>query len=663
MMGLLSVATAAAAVAAAAVLAAAVPTAAAPAAPTAATAAAAARSPAPLHDALLALPFANSDVTRADHSFSMRTVPSIYLESETPLKARWSWADGRITPFHSHSYLFVENATANQTTGGVGQNVPGFGVPPAGMRSAPPLGGLATGTVELRADGSLQAWTIENGSPAGSAKMARLDLAVLAVRFPGSLSAVGVAAAPVAAESRMVRTSPPVGVAGVTPADGVAALGFSGAQPYTRLTPIDPAIPAGLNLQLFGRSRWRLGDMEKSHTPAVGFTLTASNPSAAPINVTLFLSLPMGLQHGVNRCAQGQGPECFLHPDGGGSTFSAPDAAACLAACTTRESCTSWNYDGAGTVAERGNCTLNAAGVVPPAYNAWNYYHVENQSTVPGTEVPGAASGVKGSWSHQQAAADRGGGDCLTLDRPGSHAQAGNLSMCASAEGGEVALAPSFCTGHELSELWSDFKADGMLCAGKPGRISADTAPIGAAAVTVTIPAGGNASATISMGWFFPHRDWAKSGAEPITVGNHYSSLFASSEAPARALLDGTEAAADVGNWSAYVSALTRSSLPEWYGDSLLNSLHHTRSAMWLSRRDDKEVPMWRQWESYSCVNVDSVHNDGERHLAYLMTFGEPARHTHNTHTQSAICRLRCALLSCGKRGGLRLFTVVDRTL
>ena len=54
----------------------------------------------------------------------------------------------------------------------------------------------------------------------------------------------------------------------------------------------------------------------------------------------------------------------------------------------------------------------------------------------------------------------------------------------------------------------------------------------------------------------------------------------------------------------------------------MLNSLHHTRSTMWLSQRDDKDVPKWRQWESFSCVNVDSVHNDGERHLAYLMTFG-----------------------------------------
>ena len=78
-------------------------------------------------------------------------------------------------------------------------------------------------------------------------------------------------------------------------------------------------------------------------------------------------------------------------------------------------------------------------------------------------------------------------------------------------------------------------------------------------------------------------------------------------------MLGDAEAVADVGNWSAYASALTRSSLPEWYGDSLLNSLHHTRSSMWLSQRDDSGVPKWRQWESFSCVNVGSVDPMHER--------------------------------------------------
>ena len=44
--------------------------------------------PAPLHDALLTLPFSNYDVVRSAHTFSMRPVSSIYLEDEAPPK-RW----------------------------------------------------------------------------------------------------------------------------------------------------------------------------------------------------------------------------------------------------------------------------------------------------------------------------------------------------------------------------------------------------------------------------------------------------------------------------------------------------------------------------------------------------------------------------------------------
>ena len=49
-----------------------------------------------------------------------------------------------------------------------------------------------------------------------------------------------------------------------------------------------------------------------------------------------------------------------------------------------------------------------------------------------------------------------------------------------------------------------------------------------------------------------------------MTVGNRYSSLFDSSEAPAKALLDSPSAVADVRDWSSYAAALTRTSLPGW---------------------------------------------------------------------------------------------------
>ena len=54
--------------------------------------------------------------------------------------------------------------------------------PPNGMRSAPALGGVSTGSTELRADGSFREWTIFNQGPAGSGKYGIVDDAWLAVR-------------------------------------------------------------------------------------------------------------------------------------------------------------------------------------------------------------------------------------------------------------------------------------------------------------------------------------------------------------------------------------------------------------------------------------------------------------------------------------------------
>jgi len=128
-------------------------------------------APPPIAAALRSLPFANSGVVTNSTRFMTNYNDVIYLESEVPYRPCWSWADGHITPFSDHRYLFEGDKP------GIGYAAP---VPPLGMRSAPPLGGLAAGTVELRADGSLRAWTIENASPAGSTKTAWLDDAVYA---------------------------------------------------------------------------------------------------------------------------------------------------------------------------------------------------------------------------------------------------------------------------------------------------------------------------------------------------------------------------------------------------------------------------------------------------------------------------------------------------
>lgn len=34
----------------------------------------------------------------------------------------------------------------------------------------------------------------------------------------------------------------------------------------------------------------------------------------------------------------------------------------------------------------------------------------------------------------------------------------------------------------------------------------------------------------------------------------------------------------------------------------------------------------WRQWEAFDCPDLDSIHNDGERHLPYTTLFSNSLR-------------------------------------
>ena len=97
--------------------------------------------------------------------------------------------------------------------------------PPSGMRSAVPLGGLGTGSFELRADGTIHEWTIENQSPGGSAKLNKgaLNLAVFGVRVaePDKNKS----------EAALLRIHAPHGY------PGVESLSYSGSFPVSKLTP------------------------------------------------------------------------------------------------------------------------------------------------------------------------------------------------------------------------------------------------------------------------------------------------------------------------------------------------------------------------------------------------------------------------------------------
>ena len=91
------------------------------------------------------------------------------------------------------------------------------------MRSAVPLGGLGTGSFELRADGTIHEWTIENQSPGGSAKLNKgaLILAVFGVRVADGDKS----------KASLLRIHAPHGY------PGVESLSYSGSYPVSKLTP------------------------------------------------------------------------------------------------------------------------------------------------------------------------------------------------------------------------------------------------------------------------------------------------------------------------------------------------------------------------------------------------------------------------------------------
>jgi len=345
----------------------------------------------PLAAALDKLPFTNAGTVSSSDVFTMRPVPSIYLEPEAPRRARWAWAEGPITPFKQFSYLYAE---ANAT-------------PPTGMRSAPPLGGLGSGTVELRADGSLRSWTIENASPAGSAKTGLLDEAAFGYRLGG-------------APARLLRTHPPAGL------PGVEGIRFSGATPFTRLAPTDSALPAGANLRLYGRSRWRLGDRSASAVPAAGFTLVATNPTGRPLALSLLFVLPVQVQAGM------------LREGSGGAAGEAHSVGECAVRCRDEASCAAWSFVNATR-----RCTRFANfSAVPPAANSASPadgagvrrrderdtsptrpLHVRDTCPTRARHVPDVCEGrpsacpqVRGAWG--EARGDSA--ECMTLRRPGT---------------------------------------------------------------------------------------------------------------------------------------------------------------------------------------------------------------------------------------------------
>ena len=196
------------------------------------------------------LQFENAGTVTRDMDFRYFSQPDDYLETPD----LWNIRSGAI-------YLY-------RVDGGEKRS------PPDGVRSAVPLGGLGSGTVELRADGSLRDWNIFNNSPAYGEKV-QIDDALFGVRISQQNGKVYVSA---------LRTSPPAGL------PAIQQIQYSGDFPVSRLRFTDPNLAITANLYAY--SEFKPRDADASSTPAAIFTFLLSNPSRQTIHASLLFLLP-----------------------------------------------------------------------------------------------------------------------------------------------------------------------------------------------------------------------------------------------------------------------------------------------------------------------------------------------------------------------------------
>ena len=148
--------------------------------------------------------------------------------------------------------------------------------PPVGIRSAPSLGGLGTGTLELKTDGSLSDWLIFNNSPGNGEPKVHIPGAFFGIRTGYPYGG--------ASEALTFRTHPPENLPAIHHIAG------SGGFPVTRLSFSDSSLPLAVELYAYGA--FSLDDPLRSSTPAVVFSFLLSNPTPDKIETALMFNMP-----------------------------------------------------------------------------------------------------------------------------------------------------------------------------------------------------------------------------------------------------------------------------------------------------------------------------------------------------------------------------------
>ncbi len=268
------------------------------------------------------------------------------------------------------------------------------------------------------------------------------------------------------------------------------------------------------------------------------------------------------------------------------------DEVSCYNACVKNRSlpCNTWYFKPNANKTQPGKCVLNT-----------NFYYNSFEE--------GSTSGIMGNWS----TSDTDSVTCLTFRTAHSvygsgFGSMGNYSTCTSKQPGVI---QGYAFASDLAQIWNKFTKSGVW-RGDPGE---GPAIYGASMVNFKMKAKSQKIITFYLTWNAPYRDFID-----LWYQNIYSTIY---PYPARtADYINKNLLNELKNISALNTAFLNSSLPDFLQDLYINSLGHIRSAFWVNDIEAK----WRQWESYDCANIGSLHNEGERHIPYIMFFPDTTR-------------------------------------
>jgi uncharacterized protein (DUF608 family) len=165
-----------------------------------------------------------------------------------------------------------------------------------------PLGGIGTGSVEIRADGGLHEWLIFNNPPwSGQSEFLAMDTDQPLLKPQDSLFAVRIKGqgAPVVRALRSAIGGSEIEWTYVNPYLRSAEVRYQARFPTADLTYSDPALPVALTLHAW--SPFIPGDVKHSALPAACFTFTVENTGDEEIEVSLLglFANPLGMVQGA----------------------------------------------------------------------------------------------------------------------------------------------------------------------------------------------------------------------------------------------------------------------------------------------------------------------------------------------------------------------------